>query len=247
LQLLLTEKNKKGERMCIENLKQEIEKLSNKELNELVKIIDKNAKKSVAEVVFAGTLSNGKSMVVNALIGQGLLPSSAGSTTANLFIIKKGDENKIVSYLKDKIKEEYKLTPEKLEELNNKKYDKIEIYLKDFPYNNVAFVDTPGINDIDEEREIISLEYVPLTDAVVFVLDIAKGLTKKEKEFFENKILKSHKDKIFILLNKLDTIKDEGNIPEILKDYQISKVSALDYLGGILSNKKENIKRSNFL
>ena len=76
--------------MCVENLKKEVFKLSNKELNEVVEIIENLSKKTFADVVFAGTLSNGKSTVVNALIGKDLLPSSSGSTTANLFVIKKG-------------------------------------------------------------------------------------------------------------------------------------------------------------
>ena len=233
--------------MCLNELKTEIQKLSNKELNEIVEIVENITKKDFADVVFVGTLSNGKSTVVNSLLKKNLLPSSVGSTTANLFVIRNGGgKNKIVTYSKEEIKE-YDLSKEKLKELNSQNFDKIEIYLQDFPYKNIAFIDTPGINDIFEEKEAISLEYVPFSDVVVFVLDISKGLTKKEKEFFDNKILKSYKDKIFILLNKLDTIDDEAQIPEVLKDYQVFKVSAKKYLAGVVSNNEDLIKESNFL
>ena len=232
--------------MCLTELKNEIKKLSNNELNEVVEIIENITKKDFADVVFVGTLSNGKSTVVNSLLQKDLLPSSIGSTTANLFVIKKGDKNKIVRYSKEEIKE-YDLSKEKLKELNSQNFDKIEIYLQDFLYKNIAFIDTPGINDIFEEKETISLEYVPFADVVVFVLDISKGLTKKEKEFFDNKILKSYKDKIFILLNKLDTIDDEGEIPEVLKDYQVFKISAKKALAAKKKNDKTKLKESNFL
>jgi len=232
--------------MCLSNLKSEIKKLSNKELNEIVEVVENITNKNFVDVVFAGTLSNGKSTVVNSLIKQDLLPSSAGSTTSNLFVIKMGNKNKVVTYSGEEIKE-YPLTKEKLTELNSQNFDKIEIYLANFPYKNVAFVDTPGINDVYEERESLSLEYVPFADVVVFVLDISKGLTKQEKEFFDNKIVRSYKDKIFILLNKLDTIDDEAKIPNVLQDYQVFKVSAKKYLAGIVSNNKELIRKSNFL
>jgi len=234
----------KGDKMCLLELKEKITKLSNNELNEIVEILEKLSHKPFVDVVFAGNISNGKSTVVNSLIKQNLLPSSVGSTTANLFLIKKGD-NKIVTFLNNEI-QEYDLTSEKLKELNNKKFDKIEVHLDNFPYKNVVFIDTPGINDIDKEKELISLEYIPFADIVVFVLDISKGLTKSEEEFFNNKILKSHKDKIFILLNKLDTIDDEGYMPKVLQDYQTFKISAKKYLAGVILQDENKIKESNF-
>ena len=49
------------------------------------------------------------------------------------------------------------------------------------------------------------------------------------------------------MLNKFDTIDDEGEIPEVLKDYQIFKVSAKKYLAGVIADDKKRIQDSHFL
>ena len=44
--------------------------------------------------------------------------------------------------------------------------------------NQLTIVDTPGVNDINEQRAEITYGYMPRADAVVFLLDGAQILTR---------------------------------------------------------------------
>ena len=46
-----------------------------------------------------------------------------------------------------------------------------------FLKNGVTVVDTPGVNDINEQRADITYGYIPRADAAVFLLDASQILT----------------------------------------------------------------------
>jgi GTPase SAR1 family protein len=197
------------------------------------------------DIVFTGTLSNGKSTLINSLIGEDLLPVSMGATTSSLMFISKGDNR--VEY-NDKVVE---LSKENLK-IANQEAEIVNVYIQTFPFENVVFVDSPGIDDIVESREEKSFKYVPNADAVVLVIDISQGMKKSEKEFFDNFILKTNKDKIFVVLNKLDMIMNEEDISIDIDKLKIEGVekenqfalSAKYALKGVLKNDKELIEKS---
>jgi len=225
-------------------LVEKIKNLGNNEINSLVDTIENLENREDVEIVFTGTLSNGKSTLINALLGKDLLPTSAGVTTSSLMFISKGIENKIV--YNDKAVE---LSKENLETANIEA-NIIKVYLEDFPFEGVVFVDSPGINDILESREGQTFGYVPNADAVVLVVDASKGITKDEKEFFEKYIVPNKKDKVFMVFNKIDTIPDfsEMNLKVLSYDITLEEnlfgVSALKGLVGKLKNDNDRLKDS---
>ena len=88
----------------------------------------------------------------------------------------------------------------------------------------------------------------------MFVIDASKGLTKDEKEFFEKYILPTNKDKIFIVLNKIDLIEDDLEeidfsklLDEKLQNEKIYPLSAKKALIAKLKNNEEKLKESKFL
>ena len=58
--------------------------------------------------------------------------------------------------------------------------------------NRLTLVDTPGVNDINEQRAEITYGYVPRADAVLFLLDAAQVLKQSERAFLEQRILRAH-------------------------------------------------------
>jgi GTP-binding protein EngB required for normal cell division len=235
----------------LEILKDNLKDLSNESINFYVNLLEDLSKKESIEVVFSGTLSNGKSTVVNAILEQNLLQMGIGSTTAKITYINKGS-NKACGITKDNSEIIKELNNNNIKLLNeDSSIDVVKIQKDDFKYQNITFVDSPGINDINQYREDISYSYVPLADIVVFVLDISKGITADEKEFFDDKVIKTHKDKIFILLNGLDKVQGEDLSPildnPILDGFKLFPLSAKEYLAGILSNNNDKIQNSNFV
>ncbi len=228
-----------------------LEKLNNENIDNYIKLIDKINSKDKIELVVIGELSNGKSTLINTLINRDILPTGVGATTSKIISIQKGS-NKIISDKKELLlSNNDDKNAELIEELiTSNKDGKIYIYLNDFIFENTILIDTPGVNDTNEERKLLTYEYAPYSDIVIFIADISKGFTKFEKEFFDN-IHESIKEKTFILFNKIDSIKNyKVNAPknylksigfENFRAYGISASLALD---GILDNNSEALKKS---
>jgi len=236
--------------MQLERLKKSIASLGNNDIDFFMQQLENINNKTEIEIVFSGTISNGKSTLINALLGMNLLPMKLGATTSLVTSIQQGKDG-IVAFLQNGEKLSYPLSKESIETISkNEEIESIEISMEIFPYHGIRFVDTPGIDDISTAREGRTFGYVPLSDAVIFVVDINKGLTLEEQKFFEGKVVKANKDKIFIVLNKIDTIGEEDiNLekllsPTIVKEYSIYTISALKYLTGVLSKDEERIAQS---
>ncbi|MBS1119724.1 MAG: Dynamin family protein, partial [Deltaproteobacteria bacterium] len=76
--------------------------------------------------------------------------------------------------------------------------------------NNVVLVDTPGVNDLNEQRAEVTYGYVPRADAVVFLLDAGQALKDSEREFLRSRVLESARDRLIFVLGKMDMLsKDE--------------------------------------
>jgi GTPase SAR1 family protein len=231
-----------------------IQKLQNENLSKYITLFNNLTVKELAEIVVVGEFSNGKSTLVNALIGLDILPSGIGSVTNNITIIKKGEINQLNTnnFTQENIDiNEIKDVIEKESKRNNLKEIKIE--LTNFPFNDYVIVDTPGINDKNRERELITYEYAPKCDAMIFVLDISRGFTKYEIDFFTD-LSETAKDKIFIVLNKYDAYEHIENekIIEMLQQQGISEkkafvVSSKMALAAIQDKNHEMLKSSGIL
>ncbi len=114
-------------------------------------------------IVIAGEFNAGKSALVNALLGQKVLPEGATPTTSRVTLVKWGadsgeqvlDENFAV----------YTYPLSLLKELN--------------------IVDTPGTNAVIRRHERLTDEFVPRSDLVLFVTSADHPLTESERQFLE--------------------------------------------------------------
>lgn len=236
--------------MKINDLKKNVASLGNVDIDFFLQQVEDLSAKTDIEIVFSGTISNGKSTLINALLEMDLLPMELGSTTSLITTLQKGVDG-ITAILNDRTTENYPLDKSSIKTISeNNSVESIEINMNKFPYNGIKFIDTPGIDDISQAKEGRTFNYVPLADVVIFLVDASKGLTKEEKQFFESKIVRANKDKIFVLLNKIDTIPDEEIIVEkllsntIVDEYSVYEMSALKYLVGILQQDQEKIENS---
>jgi small GTP-binding protein len=82
--------------------------------------------------------------------------------------------------------------------------------------NRLTIVDTPGVNDINEQRADITYGYLPRADAAVFLLDATQILTASERQFLEERILRSTRDRLIFVVAKADLL-DEGELAETLR------------------------------
>jgi len=215
----------------LEIIKNNILFLKNEYLEKLCDVALDVVKRDKIEVVFVGKLSTGKTTIINALLGKDLLPTGIGTITKSINTILKSDENKLEVIYDNGVNEFYSLSD--VEVVNQKPHLKaLNVHLVDFPFSSIVFIDTPGFDELKQDLENLTLSRIPTADAVIFVLDITKSLTKKDKEFFDDYVIKFLRDKIFIVFNKLDMVKDEVSDAEIQKikntlgDFSVFVVSA---------------------
>lgn len=91
------------------------------------------------------------------------------------------------------------------------------------PYNmrgleNIKFMDTPGLNDPNDENPKKTLEFVQKSDVVLFFLNAAGTVfSDSEKEKFMG--IEKHNKDILIVLNKIDAAEDIPSIVQFVKNH----------------------------
>jgi small GTP-binding protein len=133
-------------------------------------------------MVVVGEFNAGKSALVNALLGEKVLPEGATPTTSRVTLVKWGET--IAEQVVDENFAIYNYPLPLLKELN--------------------IVDTPGTNAVIRYHERLTEEFVPRSDLVLFTTSADHPLTESERQFLE-RILAWGK-KVVFALNKADII-----------------------------------------
>ncbi|PSL34372.1 GTP-binding protein Era [Planomicrobium soli] len=95
------------------------------------------------------------------------------------------------------------------------------------PYNirgleNIKFMDTPGLNDPNDENPKKTLEFVQSSDVVLFFLNAAGTVfSDSEKEKFTE--IEKHNKDILIVLNKIDAAEDIPSLIQFIKKHTNNK------------------------
>lgn len=185
------------------------------------------------ELVVVGEFSRGKSTFVNAMLGNKILPARKKATTAVISKIIYSDEPKYYLHYKDETKNVEEITEEKFlkliapkesapEEEKKSEQDFLNTidfadiaYPLEFCKDNVEIVDTPGINDINQNRIEITYRYLNQADAVIMLLSATQALSNSEVEFLKERILGNHIQNIFFVVTHKDEL-DEISEQKVL-------------------------------
>lgn len=99
------------------------------------------------------------------------------------------------------------------------------------PYNirgleNIKFMDTPGLNDPNDENPKKTLEFVQQSDVVLFFLNAAGTVfSDSEKQKFSE--IEKHNKDILIVLNKIDAAEDIPSIIRFIKGHTNNKYKVI--------------------
>ena len=142
-------------------------------------------------LVVVGEFNAGKSALVNAMLGEKVLPEGATPTTSRVTLVKWGE--KAAEQVVDENFSIYTYPLPLLKELN--------------------IVDTPGTNAVIRYHERLTNEFVPRSDLVLFTTSADHPLTESERQFLE-RILAWGK-KVVFALNKADIIENDAALQEV--------------------------------
>ncbi|MCI5903759.1 MAG: dynamin family protein [Oscillospiraceae bacterium] len=179
------------------------------------------------EVAIVGEFKRGKSTLINALLGEEVLPADVLPATATLNRVTYSETPYVEVEYKDGSSENVDINKladyvTKLSYESEKRAESVKQatvhYATDFCKNNVDIIDTPGLND-DEQMTNVTLSILPEIDAAVFVISANSPFSQFEKEFLEKKMLTSDMGRIIFAVNCFGTFskEDEDRIVETVE------------------------------
>lgn len=178
-------------------------------------------------LVILGAFKRGKSTLINALLGEPVLPTAIVPLTSVVTILGYGEKLSIQVHFHNGQTREIPreelvdYITEKGNPLNRKDVREVKIaypspYLKD----GVQIIDTPGVGSVYSHNTEVAYNYLPQVDAAVFVVTVDPPLSAAEQEFLHD--IREYVHKLFFVLNKIDYV-DEAERRE-----------ALDFTAGML-------------
>jgi replication fork clamp-binding protein CrfC len=188
-----------------------------------IKVASKNLRTGVFRLLVLGDMKRGKSTLLNALLGENLLPSDVNPCTAVLTILRYGAEKKVTVYYNDgkspqqldfqNFKFKYTIDPQeakKLEQEKKQAFPDVDYAVVEYPLplleKGIEIVDSPGLNDTEARNEL-SLGYVNNCHAILFVMRASQPCTLGERRYLENYI-KGRGLSVFFLINAWDQVKE---------------------------------------
>ncbi len=144
-------------------------------------------------LVVAGEFNAGKSSLVNALLGERVMPEGVTPTTDRVTFITYGEEITEVD-------------------------DGPNVVRRTYPnpiLDAVAFVDTPGTNAIVAKHQELSERFVPRADLVLFVTSADRPFTESERVFLE--LIASWGKKVVMVVNKIDILTDPSEQDKVIE------------------------------
>jgi len=142
-------------------------------------------------IVVVGEYNSGKSALINALLGDYVLEEGVTPTTARVTLVRWGE-----ALSEQIVNEDFAIVTYPLELLKE-----------------LNLIDSPGTNAIIRRHELLTTEYVPRSDLVLFTTSAERPLTESERQFLE-KILAWGK-KIVLVINKVDILEGRAAVDEV--------------------------------
>lgn len=167
-----------------------------------------------------GQFKRGKSSLINALLGDELLPVGIVPLTTAVTEIRQGNSFRAVVSFTDGSEQEIGRSelPDYISEQKNPNNQKnvaaVRLWTAHIPFGSyITLVDTPGVGSIHQHNTETSYGYIKKSDAVLFLLSVDSPVSEVELDFLLK--TREHAAKFYFAVNKADIV-NEKNLEEFL-------------------------------
>jgi GTPase Era involved in 16S rRNA processing len=190
-------------------------------------------RRGIFKILVLGEFKNGKSTLLNAMLGHRTLAARATPTTAVVTVLVYGDsqdvalfENgsdtpRVVSW--DAFMEEFTLTTQDIETIEHQDYlDRFQDVdyaqmecLHPFCAQGVRLIDSPGLGE-HVSRTRVTTDYVQQAHAIIFVLNATRIISQDERTFIERVLGQGPLNHVFFVVNYINRVAESG--PEDVRE-----------------------------
>ena len=142
-------------------------------------------------LVVVGEFNAGKSAFINDLLGQRLLKEGVTPTTTQINLLRYG--------------------PTQDRQIINENQHILALPVDWLA--EISIVDTPGTNAIIRSHEVITSQFVPRSDLVLFITSTDRPFTESERAFLER--IRDWGKKVVIVINKTDLVQTQEDLQQI--------------------------------
>jgi ribosome biogenesis GTPase A len=164
-------------------------------------------------LVMLGAFKRGKSTLINALLGEPLLPTAVIPLTSVVTIIGYGEQVRIEVLFHNGQRREIASSEladyitERGNPQNKKGVQEVDIaYPSEYLKDGVRIIDTPGVGSVYSHNTEVAYNYLPQVDAAIFVVTVDPPLSATEEEFLKD--IREYVHKLFFVLNKIDYVEE---------------------------------------
>ncbi|WP_035798705.1 dynamin family protein [Crocosphaera chwakensis] len=201
--------------------------------------VSQSLKSQQFRVAVIGDFSQGKSTLLNALLGEEIQPTRAIPCSGTVSLLKYGEQKRVICHYQngteeeipfeeyeDKVTIDYEVALEQCDINQQLIENPIKEVIFEHPNlalckNGVIIIDSPGLNE-HPDRTAITKQILEDTDAIIFLTDASRPLTQREKEvlqelkqFLNGDNSEVSAENIFLVVNKWDLLRREKDRQQV--------------------------------
>lgn len=179
-------------------------------MQEALRDAQRRLEEDVFNLVVLGQFKRGKSTLVNALLGEEVLPTAVIPLTSLVTVADHAaDPHALVLYL-DGRQEQIQLhqvadyVTERANPANRKRVQEVRVFHPAKFLEQARLIDTPGVGSVYLHNTRVAYDFLPHADAAIFVVTADPPISEEELSFL--RAVREHVGKVFFVQNKIDIL-----------------------------------------